>query len=74
MMKELGFLRVGAVVPKMRVANPEINAEEIIEQIKKANQNGVAIVTTPELAITGYTCADLFHQDILLQKIGRAHV
>lgn len=68
MLKELGFIRVGAIVPKIKVANTQWNAEEIIKQLKAANEKGVAIVTTPELAITGYSCADLFYQDILLQK------
>ena len=33
-----------------------------------ASKENVSIVTTPELSITGYTCADLFHQDILIEE------
>ena len=65
-MKEYGFIRVGAIVNKLSLANPMKNAEEIIKEIKKAVKLGVSIVTTPELSITGYTCGDLFLQDQLL--------
>ena len=65
-MKEYGFIRVGAIVNKLSLANPMKNAEEIIKEIKKAVTKGVSIVTTPELSLTGYTCGDLFLQDQLL--------
>lgn len=65
-MKEYGFIRVGAIVNKLSLANPLKNAEEIIKEIKKAVKKGVSIVTTPELSLTGYTCGDLFLQDQLL--------
>ena len=68
MIKELGFVRVGAIVPKIKVANPRFNSSEIINQIKEASKRGVDIVTTPELAITGYTCGDLIVQDALIQS------
>ena len=68
MYKKYGYVRVGAIVPKMEVANIDKNVEELIQQIKNANKMGVNIVVTPELSITGYSCADLFHQDILLEE------
>ena len=68
MLKEQGFVRVGAVVPKLKVADAEINCNEIIKQIEVASNNKVQIVVFPELCITGYTCQDLFEQDILLEK------
>ena len=68
MLKEQGFVRVGAVVPKLKVADTEINCNEIIKQIEVASNNKVQIVVFPELCITGYTCQDLFEQDILLEK------
>lgn len=66
-MKELGFIRVGAIVNKLALANPLKNAEVIIKEIKKAETLGVSIVTTPELSLTGYTCGDLFLQEQLLE-------
>ena len=65
-MKELGFIRVGAIVNKLALANPLKNAEVIINEIKKAETLGVSIVTTPELSFTGYTCGDMFLQEQLL--------
>ena len=71
-MKEYGFIRVGAIVNKLSLANPMKNAEEIIKEIKKAVKLGVSIVTTPELSIAGYTCGDLFLQDQLLDDSEKA--
>ena len=65
-MKELGFIRVGAIVNKLALANPLKNADVIIKEIKKAETLGVSIVTTPELSFTGYTCGDMFLQEQLL--------
>lgn len=65
-MKEFGFIKVGALVPKLTLANPAKNAQELIKEIKKANNLGIAILTTPELSLTGYTCGDLFLQEKLL--------
>lgn len=67
-MKEYGFIRVGAVVPELKVGNLEYNTKEIIKQIKEANKLGISAVTFPELSLTGYTCADLFKQDIILEE------
>lgn len=65
-MKEYGFVRVGAIVNKLALANPYENAKEIIRMIKEASKKGVGIVSTPELSLTGYTCQDLFLQDSLI--------
>ena len=67
-MLEYGFVRVGAIVNKLVLASPLDNAKEIVKMIKKADKEGVSIVTTPELALTGYTCGDLFLQDELLDE------
>lgn len=66
MIKKFGYVRVGAIAPKVLVANPQENAKEIIKEIKKANKNGIQILTFPELSLTGYTCGDLFYQNQLL--------
>ncbi|MDY2908827.1 MAG: NAD(+) synthase [Candidatus Faecimonas sp.] len=71
-MKEFGFIRVGAIVNKLVLANPLENAKEIIKEIKNANKLGVSIVVTPELSLTGYTCGDLFLQDKLLNDSEKA--
>lgn len=67
-MKKYGFIRVGACVPKIKVADVEFNKNEIITQIKEAKNKNVQILTFPELSLTGYTCNDLFMQDVLLDS------
>jgi NAD+ synthase (glutamine-hydrolysing) len=60
-----GFLRVAAAVPTLRVADCAFNAERIVGLMRRAENEGVAVLVFPELSLTGYTCADLFHQPIL---------
>ncbi len=67
-MKKYGFVRVGASIPKIKVADPIFNTKEIKKQIDLAISKGVDILTFPELSITGYTCADLFTQDTLINN------
>lgn len=71
-MKEYGFVRVGAIMSKLALGNPKKNAAEIIKMLDQAEQKGVQIVTTPELSITGYTCGDLFLQELLLDQAEQA--
>ena len=66
-MKDLGFVRVGSIVNKIALADPMTNAKELVKMIRKANDEDVAIVSTPQLALTGYTCGDLFFQEKLLK-------
>ncbi len=68
MNKKFGYVRVAASVPELKVANVEFNTKEVIKEIKALNKEGVQIVTFPELCLTGYTCADLFSQDILISR------
>lgn len=63
-----GFVRVGAAVPKLKVANCEYNCSRIVDLIKKADKECVKFLVFPELCITAYSCGDLFHQDILLKE------
>src|ERR1700759_2946182 len=60
-----GFLRVAAAVPLVQVADCAFNASQITALLGRAASDGVAVVVFPELALTGYTCADLFHQETL---------
>jgi len=66
--QDLGFLRVGAAVPQLRVANVDFNVATIIELLRKARDEGVQVVTFPEMALTGYTLGDLIQQQALLLK------
>lgn len=67
-----GFYRFAAVSPILKVADTAYNTEEIIRSAKITASNGAAFVVFPELCITGYTCSDLFHQELLLQNSTRA--
>ena len=65
---EQGFVKVASATPRIRVADPVYNAQVICEQAKEAAEHGAKIVVFPELCITGYTCQDLFLQEILLRE------
>ena len=63
-----GFVKVAAVTPRIRVADCDYNTEQIIRLLKGAWQDGAKIIVFPELAVTAYTCNDLFLQERLLRK------
>lgn len=67
-MKEYGYIKVGAFVNKLHLGNPKENAKEIIKGITEGIKKEVAILLTPELSLTGYTCGDMFLQDKLLKE------
>lgn len=63
-----GFVKVAAVTPNMKVADVDYNKQEICRIMDETVGNGAKIVVFPELCVTGYTCGDLFSQDVLLKK------
>lgn len=63
-----GFYRFASVCPTLKVADTAFNTDEIVRCATEAVKNESAFVVFPELCITGYTCSDLFHQELLLQK------
>ncbi len=67
-----GFVKVAAATPDIRVADVQFNMEKICESIQEAEKNDAKIVVFPELCITGYTCGDLFTQDVLLKAARKA--
>ncbi len=62
-----GFLKVAAVTPDIQVGNTEFNTDQIIQGMKQAHDAGAKLAVFPELVLSGYTCNDLFLQDVLLQ-------
>lgn len=60
-----GFVKTACCSPKVTVANPQKNKEEIVKAVKDACKKGARIVVCPELCITGYTSGDLFLQKSL---------
>ena len=63
-----GFVNVAAAVPAVKVADVEYNVQEIEKLISLADSEQVEIVCFPELCLTGYTCQDLFKEQLLLNK------
>lgn len=61
-----GFLRLAAVAPEVSVGNVGFNIAKIKEALVRLDSLDVEIAVFPELSLTGYTCADLFHQQPLL--------
>ena len=62
----LDFIRVACAVPNVAVGNVAKNTEDICKLISDADGRGVDLLCFPELALTGYSCADLFFQQALL--------
>lgn len=62
-----GLLRVAAAVPALKLADPATNAAKHLDLLRDAQRRGVQLVVFPECSLTGYTCADLFHQQTLVQ-------
>src|SRR5262245_49109231 len=71
-MLPFGLLRVAAATPAMKVADCPFNVARHVETLRQAQQEHAALVVFPELSLTGYTCADLFHHDALLRGALRA--
>ena len=62
------YYRVCTAVPDVKVADVEYNTDRILDILKKAKEQDTDVICFPELCITGYTCGDLFFQEILLEK------
>lgn len=63
------MIRVATAVPEVRVGDVDYNVAKIKELIEKAKKEDIDIVVFPELAITGYTCGDLFLTSSLRNKV-----
>ena len=60
-----GFIKAAAIIPQVLPANTEFNREEIVKAVKEAATRGADFALLPELALTGYTCGDLFLNPLL---------
>ena len=63
---KFGFVNVAAAVPTVKVADVEYNVQQIESLIAQAEESGVEVMVFPELCITGYSCQDLFKEQLLL--------
>ncbi len=71
-MKNYGFVKVGAAVPRVKVADIDYNVGEVKKMVDHAVEEGVEILCLPELCITGYSCQDLFLDTTLLDNTEKA--
>jgi NAD+ synthase (glutamine-hydrolysing) len=62
---DFGFVRVASLSPELRVGDVAFNAERIKQAMHQASDAGASYVLFPELALTGYSCGDLFFQALL---------
>lgn len=67
-----GFIKVAAAIPQVKVADCTFNASQIIDMVKDAASKQVQLIAFPELCITGYTCGDLFQQQLLIEEAEKA--
>ena len=63
-----GFITVAAAIPSVRVADCKYNVEQIMLQMSEAEAQDVEIMVFPEFCITGYSCQDLFREQLLIEK------
>ena len=63
-----GYIKVAAAVPSVKVADCLYNVRQTEALIAQAEGRGVEIIVFPELGLTGYTCQDLFRQNLLLEQ------
>ncbi|KHD38769.1 NAD synthetase [Clostridium acetobutylicum] len=69
MKKDFGYIRVGVASCELKVANPNYNVKSIISIMKKAyRRHHIKVLVFPELCVTGYTCGDLFNQNLLIKR------
>ncbi len=63
-----GYFRVATVAPRVKVGDVAFNLDEITETAREVIGNGALLAVYPELSLTGYTCADLFANELLLKQ------
>lgn len=68
----LGFVRVAAITPELRVADVAFNTAAIIAAMRRAADAGCQVLVFPEMSITGYTCGDLYLQSALIEQASAA--
>ena len=65
----LDFIRIACAVPAVKVGDVKKNTEDIISFMEKADAQNVDLLIFPELAMTGYSCGDLFLQNSLWNAV-----
>ncbi len=71
-MENYGFVRVAAASPVVKVADVGFNTERIAAMMRQAAEQEVSLLAFPELCVTGYSCGDLFGQNLLVERAEKA--
>ena len=69
---DFGLVRVGVATPELKIGHVDFNVTEICRVARQAKQQHCQLLLFPELCLTGYTCADLFYQHALQQRVEAA--
>ena len=65
----LDYIRIACAVPAVKVGDAKKNAADICDYIARADEQNADVIVFPEMALTGYTCQDLFFQDTLYEGV-----
>ena len=63
------FVRIGACVPPVAVAEPPRNGDRVIELLKQGHAGNIALLVFPELCLSAYAIDDLLLQDAVLDAV-----
>jgi NAD+ synthase (glutamine-hydrolysing) len=66
-----GFVRVAACVPQVAVADPQRNADAVLDLAHRGEAHRVALMVFPELCLSAYAIDDLLFQDAVLDEVAR---
>ena len=67
-----GFIKVAAAIPAVKVADVDYNVQQLESLIAQAEGRGIEVIVFPELSLTGYSCQDLFREQLLLDRVEEA--
>jgi NAD+ synthase (glutamine-hydrolysing) len=65
------FVRLGACVPHVAVADPRQNADNVLDLLASGDKARIALMVFPELGISAYAIDDLLLQDAVLDEVER---
>src|SRR3954447_420494 len=65
------FVRLGACVPHVAVADPRQNADNVVHLLASGDKARIALMVFPELGISAYAIDDLLFQDAVLDEVER---
>lgn len=63
------FVRVGACVPQVAVAEPATNGDQVLDLVQQGDKSGTALMVFPELCLSAYSIDDLLFQDAVLDAV-----